>query len=170
LLGVWLRCAGVYGQTGGGVPAEDPQDLFDLDGEVVQDYWSGRVLLLVIAVLAEADDRSQGSQVTEIDISHIDVQDTGAIGGLWQRGYQVGDAAHVNLPGQDELHWIAMAGDRESFVGEQYAPAAGGGPGCRTTAAGPGARITGERAENPTRATLGHVALWTRRPGIRHCR
>jgi hypothetical protein len=30
--------AGVYGQAGGGVPAEDPHDLFDVDGDVVQDH------------------------------------------------------------------------------------------------------------------------------------
>jgi hypothetical protein len=65
----------------------------------VQDYWSARVVLPVIAVLVEADDRAQGGQVTEIDVSHIDVQDAGAVGGLGQRDCQVGNAAYVDLPG-----------------------------------------------------------------------
>src|SRR5437773_403276 len=135
----------------------------------MQDDLPGRALL-VVAGLGEADDRSQGGQVTEMDAGQIEVQDTGAVGGIGQRDGQRWGAAYVELAGQEELRRVAAAGDGEMLVaGQDAAAAAGRGAGRRSIAVVPGPGLAGAGTGSRRRVALAGTP-WAPPPGARRLR
>ena len=84
----------------------------------MQNHRPGRVLL-VTAGQGGGEDRPQGGQITEADTGQVEVQGAGAAVDVRQRGGQLGEAAYVELTGQDKVQRAGAAGDGEVLVAGQ---------------------------------------------------